>query len=191
MPRATEPIKIDGDLDEPSWRASVRKIFLRPDGSEGRPYSDLRLTWSGATLHVGLYASDHDIVTSHAGADGPLWRGDDFHLVFKSGATSYGFDVDPSCTITDGKRDGNGSWSYGWQSGAKAACDADGTIDHPGDNDEEWVVEMDVPLAALGLAGKPGERIELSARRCDVKEVGGKPLETPCPEMGAVVIVLD
>lgn len=190
VPRASEPVKVDGDLDEPSWKTSARRTFVRPDGSEGRPYSDIRFMWSAGMLHVALYASDHDIVTAHVPADGPVWRGDAFHVVFSRGATSYGFDVDPSCAITDGKREGEGAWSYAWQSGARAACDADGTIDHPGDNDEEWVVEMNVPLAALGLEGKPGERVEVSARRCDVKESGGKPLETPCPTVGPFVIVL-
>jgi hypothetical protein len=191
VPRAGEPVKIDGELDEPSWKTSARRIFVQQDGSEGKPYSDIRLTWSDGILHVGLYASDHDIVTAHVPADGPVWRGDDFHVVLSRGKTQYALDVDAKCTITDGKREDEGRWDYGWQSGARAACDADGTVDQPGDNDEEWVVEMDVPLASLGLTGKPGERVSLVARRCDVKEAGGKPLVTPCPQIEPIVIVLD
>ncbi len=190
VPRAGEPVKIDGELDEPSWQKSARRTFVRQDGSEAKPYSDIRLTWSDGTLHVGLYASDHDIVTAHVPTDGPVWRGDAFHVVFGK-KTQYSIDVDAKCTISDAKRAAEGRWDYTWQSGAHAACDADGTIDQPGDNDEEWVVEMDVPLAAIGLSGKPGEHVELVARRCDVKEAGGKPLESPCPQIEPITIVLD
>jgi hypothetical protein len=190
VPRGAAP-KIDGDLDEPTWRESARRVFVRQDGAEGRPYSDIRVVRSGAMLDVALYASDHDIVTAHVPPDGPVWRADAFHVVFTRGETEYAFDVDPACTITDGRREGPGAFHYAWQSGARAACDADGTIDHPGDNDEEWVVEMQIPLAALGLRGEPGERLELAARRCDVKTAGGKPLETPCPRIEPVELVFD
>src|ERR1700729_3246192 len=151
----------------------------------------MRLAWGNGALHVGLYASDHDIVTAHVPADGPLWRGDAFHFVITRGEKSFSFDVDPKCTITDGTRSNSGAWDYSWQSGAHAACDADGTIDTPGDNDEEWVVEMDIPLSAIGLDGQAGDRAELVARRCDLKETGGKPLETPCPQINAIEIVFD
>jgi hypothetical protein len=162
---------------------------VRPDGTESKPYSDVRLTWSAGVLHIGLYASDHDIVTAKVAADGPVWRGDDFHVVLKRGTTSYALDVDPKCTITDGKREGEGRWDYGWQSGAHAACDTDGTVDLEGDNDEEWVVEMDVPLGAMGAS--PDDHLELTVRRCDLKEPGGKPLVEPCPQIEPVVIVFD
>ncbi len=186
VPRAIGEIKVDGDLDEPSWQTSAREKFIQQDGNEARPYSDIRLTWSGDTLHIGLYASDHDIVSAKVPADGPLWRGDTFHVVMTVGNVSYAIDVDPMCTITDSKRHGNGPWDYTWQSGAHAACDADGTVDVPGDNDEEWVVEMDVPL----VAEKDGP-LEIFAHRCDVAEVGGKALQTPCPQSEPVRLVLD
>ncbi len=183
VPHATEQTKVDGELDEPMWRAAAREIF----GT--RPYSDVRLAWGNGALHVGLYASDHDIVTAHVAPDGPVWRGDAFHLVVTTKAASYAFDVDPRCTLTDGTRKDKGAWSYAWQSGAKLACDADGTIDTPGDNDEEWVVEMDIPLAAIGLEEKSGARAELFVRRCDLRETGGKPIDMPCPESSFAILL--
>jgi hypothetical protein len=170
-------------------KAGARRLLVRPDGSEGKPYSDVRLSTSDGTLHIVLYASDHDIVTAKVPADGPLWRGDDFHLVITHGTTSFAFDVDPKCTITDGKRDGQGAWNYAWQSGAKATCDTDGTVDQPGDNDEEWVVDLDVPMASMGITEK--DRVELAVRRCDVKEVGGKPLVEPCPQIEPVALTFE
>ena len=170
-------------------KQGARRIFTRTDGSEAAPYSDVRVAIEGGTLHVVLYASDHDIVTAKAPADGPLWRGDDFHLVITHGKDSYAFDVDPKCTITDGKREGQGAWNYSWQSGAKATCDTDGTVDQPGDNDEEWVVDLDIPIQSMGIT--EDDRVDLSVRRCDVKEVGGKPLLEPCPKIDPVTLIFD
>ncbi len=192
VPHVQIDLKIDGELDEPVWQKSARVIFQR-DGADARPYSDVRFMWGQKMLHVGLYAADHDIVSAHVPADGPVWQGDAFHVVFSSGdGSQHSFDVGPTGTLTDGERKTSiGPWSYTWQSGAKLACDADGTIDQPGDNDEEWVVEMDIPLASLGLEGKPGERIGVLARRCDVKEVGKPPLESPCPQTPQLDLVFD
>jgi len=190
VPHVQGALKIDGELDEPSWRSSARAVFEKQDGSEARPYSDARFMWGEGVLHVGLYAADHDIVSAHVPADGPVWQGDAFHVIFSSRELQHSFDIGPTGTLTDGERHGSGPWSYAWQSGAKLACDADGTIDKPGDNDEEWVAEMDVPLSSLGLEGKGGERIGVIARRCDVKEVGKPSLESPCPQTPALDLVL-
>jgi len=48
----------------------------------------------------------------------------------------------------------------------------DGTPNHPEDNDEEWVLEIAIPLESLGLNGAPGERIGLSMHRCDTTHRG-------------------
>jgi len=170
-------------------KSGARRLLVRPDGSEAKPYSDVRLAHEGGTLHVVLYASDHDIVTSGASADGPMWKGDDFHVVFTRGTTSFAFDIDPRCTITDGKREAQGAWNYAWQSGAKATCDTDGTVDQPGDNDEEWVVDLDIPMSAMDLGEK--DTVDLSVRRCDIKERGGKPLVEPCPQITPVSLTFD
>ena len=186
VPRASGAFDLDSELTEPAWRvAPVAQLA-------GRPYSEVRFTWSGDALHVGLYASDRNIVSAGVGGDGPVWRGDSFHLVFAKDGVERSFDVGPSAhgaVLTDGERRSKGAWSYAWSSGARVALDMDeGTADHPEDADEEWVVELEIPLAALGLA--PGQRVDFSARRCDVDVRGGKPVESPCPAI-ELALVLD
>ena len=53
--------------------------------------------------------------------------------------------------------------------------------------DEEWVVEMEIPLAALGLQGKAGERAEVRIRRCDV---GSGQRRGGCGEIAPVILIL-
>jgi hypothetical protein len=195
VPRAPAPLVLNGELTEPAWRSTPVARFLGPDGRDGRPYSEVRFLWSrDGFLHVGLYASDRNIVSAGVRNDGPVWRGDSFHLVFAKDGEERSFDVGPTArgpVLTDGARRTKGAWDYAWQSGAHAALDMDeGTVDDPSRADEEWVLELDVPLASIGLAPEPGQRVDFSARRCDVDVRGGPPLESPCPAV-ALTLVLD
>jgi hypothetical protein len=144
---------------------------------------------------VGLYASDRNIVTAGVDPNGPVWKGDSFHVVFSKDGVERSFDLGPTAdggVLTDGERRSEGAWSYAWQSGARFKVDMDeGTVDNPDDSDEEWVIEMEIPLAALGLEPKPGQHVDVVARRCDVDRRGGPPLETPCPETDVLGLVFD
>jgi len=188
IPHAADVLRLDGELDEPSWRASARTgSFLTGEGKEATPYSDARFAWTQGALRVGLYASDEDIVAARVPADGPVWQGDAFHLVIETDGVEHVFDVGPTCVLADGERRDGERIDYAWQSDAKLACDADGTIDVPGDMDEEWVVEMEIPLAALGLQGTAGERAEVRIRRCDV---GSGQRRGGCGEIAPTVLIL-
>ena len=193
VPPTSGPLVLDGELTEPSWRTTPVTRFLGPDGKDGRPYSEVRFTWSAdGVLHVGLYASDKNIISAGVSDDGPVWRGDSFHLVFSKDGVEHSFDIGPTthgAVLTDGERKGNGAWNYAWQSGARVALDMDeGTPDDPAAADEEWVLELDVPLGSIGLAPRAGQRIDFTARRCDIDRRGGPPLESPCP---AIALALD
>jgi hypothetical protein len=166
VPRSAAPIAIDGELGEAGWtKKSARVAFVGKDGAPGRPYADARLTWDETNLYVGLYAGDRDVRAAKAKHDEPLYvGGDEFRLVFvtKDGARVV-LEVSPSCTVTDAR---GTPLDYAWESGAKVACDVDGTVNDPSDEDEEWVVEMAIPLAALG-----GPPVAFGARRCDADRV--------------------
>lgn len=184
VPRAGELV-LDGELVEPSWHTTAVAHLRKPNGSEGRPYSDVRFLWDDQFIHVGLYASDHDIISAGVSPDGPVWKGDSFHVVFSKDGVEHAVDVgitENGAVITDGVRKSSGAWDYGWQSGARVATDTDGTVDHPGDNDEEWVVEMEIPLAALDLHARAGESLEVRVRRCDIGVRGGAPTADLCAE---------
>jgi len=114
-----------------------------------------------------LYAADEDIRTRTHTPDGPLWLDDSFRVVLTHGSTEYAIDVSPEGVITDGMRTDGGAFDYGWSSGARVGHDTDGTINDSRDSDEEWVIELAVPFASVGMAGVPGESIGLSVRRCD------------------------
>jgi len=191
VPLAPDP-KLDGELVEDAWHATPVVHLKKRDGSEGRPYSDVRFLRSAKFLYVGLYASDHDIVSAGVAHDGPVWLGDSFHVVFRDDAgeeraIDVGIASGGGGVVTDGARRAGGAWDYAWESGAEIATDTDGTVDHPGDNDEEWVVEMRVPLASLHLAD--GAHVFVRVRRCDVAARGAI-ASAPCSETDPIELVL-
>lgn len=195
VPHATEALVLNGELTEPSWQSAPVTRFLGADGKDSRPYSEVRFLWSSdGVLHVGLYASDRNIISAGVGNDGPVWRGDSFHLVFANDGVEHSLDLGPTAhgiVLTDGERKTGGAWNYAWQSGARAALDMDeGTVDQPAEADEEWVIELDVPLASLGLEPKGGQHVDFAARRCDLDVRGGPPLESPCPAI-ALALTFD
>ena len=172
VPHVSIAPTIDGELDEAAWlRAPARTgVFIGADGAAARPFSDARLLWDHKRLYLALYAADEDIRVAKAAADGPLWTGDAFGIVLvKADGTRYVIDVGPSGVVTDGKSAPGvtNEIDYAWQSGAQVATDIDGTLDDPRDRDEEWVIEMSIPLASLGMEGLSGERIGFGVRRCD------------------------
>jgi len=179
VPRARGPITIDGEVGDLGWlRAAARTSAFAPS----RPYSDARFVAgadaSDPTLYVTLYAADRDVrVAPRAAPDGPLWLdGDEFRLVLVTAAGEQVLEVAPNGVLTDARRAPapDARLDYAWQSGARVAHDVDGTLDDGRDEDEEWVIEMAIPLASLGLTGAEGDWIRASLRRCDAERSGAR-----------------
>jgi hypothetical protein len=164
VPRAQTPIEVDGEFGEAAW---TKGAIFRTGAFGERPYSDARMAWRDGTLYLVLYAADEDLRATDAKHDEPLWLADSFSVAFRNGDSEYVIDVSPAGVLTDVSR-AHGVSDKSWESGAKIALDRDGTLNISTDNDEEWVVEMAVPLKSLGLAGTPGERLGITIERCDL-----------------------
>ncbi len=153
-------VAIDGETDDEPWRSAARVAM------GVRPYSEARFVHDSGSLSVMLYAADEDIRTTAARHDDPLWIADAFELVFRVGGEERTIAVSPAGVISDARRT-RGGLDPSWESGARASVDRDGTLNDSSDDDEEWVVEMSIPLHALGLEGRAGEHVDVTVRRCD------------------------
>lgn len=171
IPHVTNAITLDGDTDDPGWLRPPGPArthgFLLRNGETARPYSEARAVWGDGYLYVTLYAADEDIESRTDKPDGPLWLDDAFRVVFSRPGVQYAIDVSPKAIITDSMRKGAGEWDYSWSSGAHASQERDGTLNHPDDMDEEWVIELAVPLDSIGMKGEAGEAIGMTLSRCD------------------------
>lgn len=145
IPHTTGAIELDGEWEEYDWaHTALRRQFNGDDGQLSRPSSEMRLLHDDTTLVVGLYAADENI-QSHEDA-------------FDFTVGSLSVRVDASGQVTPPE--------------FRAAVDHDGTLDDPKNNDEEWVVELLIPLARTGLAS--GHTTPVKASRCDVTKDGVK-----------------
>ncbi|MDB4993559.1 MAG: hypothetical protein JWM74_991 [Myxococcaceae bacterium] len=174
VPRASASVTLDGELTDRAWTEAPGRTggFRDASGAEGRPYSEMRVVAFGEHLYLALFAADEDIRATRTAPDSPLWLEDAFHLTLEGPAGDFVIDVAPNGVVTDGKREGE-HIDYRWSSNVRLAHDIDGTVNDPSDDDEEWVIEMELPFAALGLHGRSGERMRFSVRRCD------KPKDAP------------
>ncbi len=135
----TAPIVLDGDWTEKDWNdRTMPAAFVSDSGEQARPYSEIRFLHDDAALYVGLYAADEDIEST------------DF---FQITIGTLDFRVFPSGKVLASV------------DGVRAASDIDGTVDHPGDFDEEWLVEISVPRTLVTLDATP---LPVRASRCDV-----------------------
>jgi len=178
VPHVRGEIVLDGDTDDPGWTTRPGPArtgpFRRPNGVAARPYSDARLVWGDGHLYVVLYAADEDIRSLADRGDGPEWRDDSFRLVFQRGDLEYAIEVSPEGKVADAVRRPGRPFDYAWNSGAHISHEADGTMNDSTDTDEEWVVEMAIPLESLGVRGDRGDRIGFAARRCNSPENGAR-----------------
>lgn len=172
VPHTTSSVVLDGETNDDAWLAAPGPArtgtFHFSSGEPARPYSEARMIWNEreGIFYLTLYAADEDIRTRTTRPDGPLWIDDAFRVTLARDGNEWIIDVSPKCIVTDGKRRGN-VIDYTWQSGARVGCDTDGTINDSSDSDEEWVVEMALPLASIGVPPKRGESFDLSLERCD------------------------
>lgn len=131
IPRAPAPIVVDGRSDDAAWPIAWRSPALADARGRQGPHAELRLTGDDGHLYALVYVADEELRTSPR-EDEPRGTGDRVELSvgpLKIPLTPAG------AALTNGVR---------------AAMDVDGTVDRPGDSDEEWVTELAIPWQSLG-----------------------------------------
>lgn len=168
VPRSTSALHVDGELDEPIWGAAQNRFegFVDAAGALARPQSYAQLAIAEGRLYLGFFAADEVMESSDA-----------FVVTVASKKRHARFVVGPKGLVRAPDED---SVTRAVLDGAEVGVDVDGTIDRPTDEDEEWLVELALPLAPLGLTGARGERATIKVERCDRPKAGG----TSCGHLG-------
>ena len=153
VPHRGGAITIDGETADPGWILQPVPArtgeFVLENGKPARPHSNARLVWDEEYLYLAVLASDEDI------------RSDDgMRFAFSQGDTEQAIDVSPKGAVTGSIRD------------VRAVGDVDGIMDNPKGFDEEWNLEIAIPLASLGMKGQRGESVGMALSRCDTPKDG-------------------
>ena len=167
--RVSSPLTIDGGLDEPSWAAAPwTDAFVDIEG-DTRPRPRFRtrakIVWDDSCLYVGAEMEEPDVWGTLTARDSVIFHDNDFEVfIDPDGDTHAYYELEVNALATPWDlmlvtpyRDG-GPPIHAWDiAGLRVAVDVRGTLNHPGDRDQGWTVEVAMPWAALREAA-PGHR---------------------------------
>ena len=189
VPRASRRLEPSAHFDVKLWQNAFQTHTLLDATGEGAvPVSEARFLWREDALYVRFYAGDLDLQVHNRKPDGPTWNDDSFTLVvYLTGGSTRRITVSATGVIADGRcpRDSaslaDPRCDLHWQSHARIGFDYDGTLNQLGDHDEEWNIELALPLRSLGVTKPRGAHISVALRRCEIAYDGAR----ACGEWGS------
>jgi hypothetical protein len=196
VPHVTaEPARKGGKTEEKFWEgeAGSTGVLLDAKGLGMVPYSEVKARWGNGNLYLWLNAADLDLQGKVREADTDLSGDDAFHIQIGADGRVFSIEVNVLGTLTDAlcrsrrrtPRDPMGkTCERSWQSGAE--------VNQVGDADEEWVVELTIPLDKIGQkTAKPGKHLRFSVSRCEVAYDGVRACGSWGMGKRAAALVLD
>ena len=176
--RASQPIAVDGSLDEAAWTNAQRVELVETlTGRSPRYRTEARLLWDDRALYVGFICEDDEVwVRPGRRDDDPIYEDEVVELFLDPSGSGRGYieiEVSPVNVRFDARF---ASWrsdletARTWSSGARTAVRVDGTItvgDAAPGLARGWTVEIALPWAALGLQPMGGERWRMNLYRIE------------------------
>jgi hypothetical protein len=171
---ATEPVRVDGRLDEPIWQtAPLISGFLQREPLEGRPVSErteVRILYDHEALYIGAWLYDRDaaaILPGETRRDAELREGDAFTVVldtYLDRQNAFLFATTPAGIEYDGQitREGQGGFASGGVGQGRAQSGSGGGFNKNWDGSwqvattrdaEGWYAEFRIPFSTLRYAG--------------------------------------
>ena len=154
--RASGPIELDGQLNEPAWvTAPVAKGFIQNDPREGEPATfdtEVRLLYDDHAIYFGVFAHDDEpgeiIVNELRRTSTPATR-DGFQIVidtFDDERNGYQFAINPAGAKWDAQmsnegRENNANWDGIWDVQTRIAEDG-------------WYAEIRIPFRTLKFSAR-------------------------------------
>ena len=159
--RTATPIQIDGKLDDAAWKeAPWTSDFIDIEGATKaapRFRTRVKMLWDDKYLYIAAELEEPNVTGTLTKHDSVIFKDNDFELFIKplpETDSYYEFEINALNTGWDlflpkpynqgGKADN--SWDI---EGLKTAVAVQGTLNHPGDKDGGWTVEIALPLTAF------------------------------------------
>jgi len=155
--RTTEPITIDGVLDEPIWSATptIGSLIQRqPDpGTVPSEKTDVRLLYDDGHLYIGVMAWDDEpekVIGTQMARDAMLRSDDRIEILldtFRDQRNAFYFATNPAGALVDGLAYANGALNTDW--------DAIWYV-RTRRTDQGWVAEFSIPFKSLSFPEERG-----------------------------------
>jgi hypothetical protein len=187
LPRAAEPLVIDGKADEPAWqRAAVQTSFTSAEGCpEMTDTTSAKMLWDEQNLYLFVSSEDADVFSPFTRTDDHLWEHDVVEVFVDADGNRRGYielQINPRNVHFDtwfagGRPNRDDSFSAGMQSQVLVR----GTVDNRDDGDTGWDVEVAIPLAAargkdpamkIAVPPRVGDTWRLNVVRADKDRAG-------------------
>lgn len=177
--RAVGPIRIDGQLDEPSWHiASPVPLVLAESGLPPRQATSVRLLWDDVYLYAAFECEDDDIWGITTERDQDIYNQEVVEIFIDDDADGRSYieiEVSPLNAVLDLYmlwRDDRRKGLWDWDSeGLLTAVHVDGDPTRRGTADRRWTVEMAIPFCdcftAPNLPPQIGDRWRINLYRID------------------------
>ncbi|MHB9028993.1 MAG: DUF5916 domain-containing protein [Candidatus Latescibacterota bacterium] len=168
--RTAEPIRMDGVLDEPAWKAAIPAAdFIQSDPSEGAPATEkteVRIAFDDDNLYIGVLCYESDpstIIHNELKYDGEVGDDDHFEFIidtFNDMRNAFYFSINANGARQDGKlssasgnvgtvnRDWNGIWDVSARIG-----------------DTGWAAECIIPFRTLRFPDTPEQTWGINFKR--------------------------
>ncbi len=171
--KIAKPIKIDGKLDEASWKSapSTGPFVDTMTGGPAAISTEAKLLWDNHNLYIAFENVDNDVWSTLTERDAKLWTQEAVEVMIDAdgnGKTYVELQVAPNGNIFDAYLPSYRKYEdsldpkrkmYDWNSKLKAKVVVDGTLNKRDDQDKGWTVEMALPLADANGLDKPGVKI--------------------------------
>jgi hypothetical protein len=170
--RVTAPINVDGTLDERAWASAAWTDLFIDIEATGRPQPRFRtrakMLWDDDYFYVAAELEEPDLWGTLKVRDSVIFQDNDFELFIDPDGDTHAYyelEVNALATAWDlmlvkPYRDG-GPALNGWDiAGLRVGVDLRGTINHPGDRDEGWTVEIAMPWKILREAAADHKKPE-------------------------------
>jgi hypothetical protein len=174
--RAPKPPAIDGAIDDAAWaQAAAVELVGSFDGRRPSLKTVARMLYDDAYLYVAFDCEDPDAWGTLMKRDEPIYNEEVVEVFLDAdanGRTYNELQVSPNNVLFDAyfpaRREG---MDLTWDSGMKTAVKVNGTVNQPGDRDQGWTVEMQIPFARLAqvphLPPRKADRWRFNAYRLE------------------------
>ncbi|MCA9039954.1 MAG: carbohydrate-binding family 9-like protein [Planctomycetaceae bacterium] len=178
--RASNPVVIDGKLDESDWQAakSVGEFKFAWYVSGKKEQTVAKMLWDDEYLYVSYRCEDAHISATRTERGSSVWLDECVEVVTAPNADDsenyFNIEMNVNGAFLEGHHpEGLGSKSKErWHcEGIKIATSVEGTLNEDSDVDSHWVLEAAIPFSAFAHVAKhappePGDVWRLNLNRC-------------------------
>lgn len=181
--RTTEPIVINGKLDEPSWFAApeVGEFHFTWYQAGDRERTVTKLLWNDTHLYVACVCQDRHIWATHAERDSNVAEDDCFEIMIAPNPATPEIYFNLEWNVIEGlvdnfrpdgpKKPRAPKWDA---DGVKIAGSIEGTLNNDEDADRWWIVEAAIPLNNFREVARQDSPVDGTTWHVNLNRHGGK-----------------